>query len=294
MHDQHSFNTNIAREVGINSAVIFNHIVFWWKTNKANRRNFKDGKYWTYNSVRAFQELFDYLTYDQIRHSIEKLVKYGFVETGNYNKDKRDRSKWYTPSVYGLSYLESKNPNSTFGKNPNSTFGKNPEPLPYINTDINNTDSQVTSSHTIDIDKETDVDIDNDNDEGNYKEEVLCYWEQFEDAVKKKIGYDDLLISHSNDTELINSIVHVLVDFYITQNNVIKINNEMKPKEVIKAVYHKLTYWHIEHVINKFKEQSNKIIFVKSYLRTILYNAVIEKEPILINQVNSSYAMGGD
>lgn len=91
-----SFDTEIAKEVGINAAVIYQNIAFWCEKNKANGKNIHDGKVWTYNSNRAFSELFPYLTQKQIRTALLKLESSGFLEVGNFNKSNYDRTKWYT------------------------------------------------------------------------------------------------------------------------------------------------------------------------------------------------------
>ena len=44
---RHSFDPDIAARVGLNAAVIFQNITFWIEKNQANRRNFRDGRYWT-------------------------------------------------------------------------------------------------------------------------------------------------------------------------------------------------------------------------------------------------------
>nr|WP_321506505.1 hypothetical protein [uncultured Celeribacter sp.] len=55
---RHSFDPEIAGRVGLNAAVIFQNIAFWIEKNQANRHNLRDGRYWTYNSISAFGELF--------------------------------------------------------------------------------------------------------------------------------------------------------------------------------------------------------------------------------------------
>lgn len=92
----HSFDTDVAARVGVNAAVLYNHILFWVLKNKANDDNFKDGTWWTYCKMDAFVELFPYLTKKQVRTALDKLRDSGLVITGNYNTDKRDRTIWYT------------------------------------------------------------------------------------------------------------------------------------------------------------------------------------------------------
>ena len=100
----HSFDTIVAKKVGINSAVILNNLYFWIEKNKANETNYYDGYYWTYNSKKAFGELFPYFTTRQIDYAIKKLIDDGYVITGNYNKIAYDRTLWYaiTEKGYGL------------------------------------------------------------------------------------------------------------------------------------------------------------------------------------------------
>lgn len=92
---RHSFDPDIAALVGLNAAVIFQNITFWIEKNEANRRNLRDGRYWTYNSISAFAELFPYLTEKQIRTALDKLIKSELVLKGNFSDDRYDRTCWY-------------------------------------------------------------------------------------------------------------------------------------------------------------------------------------------------------
>ncbi len=95
----HSFNIKDAKTYGVNCAVILENIRFWVAKNKANDKHNYDGKYWTYNSIPAFQELFPYLSYDQIRRALSKLVEAGEIEKGNYNQNTYDKTAWYTTAT---------------------------------------------------------------------------------------------------------------------------------------------------------------------------------------------------
>ena len=97
----HQFEADIAVEYGVNAAVLFQNISFWCAKNKANGHNYFDGRYWTYNSRRAFTELFPYLSERQIKTAIDKLVDDGMLVTGCYNRDPRDRSLWYAVTEKG-------------------------------------------------------------------------------------------------------------------------------------------------------------------------------------------------
>lgn len=120
-----SFDMNVAKQVGTDAAIILNNIEFWQAKNKANGHNFHDGKYWTYNSMKAWEKLFPYLTKDKIRRYLEKLEALGYISTGRYNESAYDRTKWY-----------SSNRQIDLADSPNE-IGESPRPIPDINTDIN-------------------------------------------------------------------------------------------------------------------------------------------------------------
>jgi hypothetical protein len=84
-----------AEIVGIPAAIIFENIAFWIEQNERKKRNFNDGKTWTFSSVRAFAELFPYLSEKQVRNALNKLTAAELIAAGNYNKLKYDKTKWY-------------------------------------------------------------------------------------------------------------------------------------------------------------------------------------------------------
>ena len=94
----HSFDPKIAAKVGVNAAVIYQNLLFWVEKNQANNKHFHEGRYWTYNSMRAFEELFSYLSQKQIRTALEKLIECDLILVGNFNKVGYDRTKWYCPT----------------------------------------------------------------------------------------------------------------------------------------------------------------------------------------------------
>ncbi len=92
---QHSFDINVAAEYGIIEAIMIKNFQFWIVKNKANGQNFFNGHYWTYNSVKAYERLYPYLTRNQIEYTLKKLEEKGILLSGNYNEIKFDRTKWY-------------------------------------------------------------------------------------------------------------------------------------------------------------------------------------------------------
>lgn len=135
----HVFDTDVAKEYGVNAAIILQNIGYWIKQNEANETNFYDGRYWTFNSKRAYGELFPYMSKRQIETAFQKLIEDGVIVTGNYNKLAYDRTLWYALTQKGKSILH-------FGEMENSKTEKgkpqNGEPIPDINTVVT---SVVTS-----------------------------------------------------------------------------------------------------------------------------------------------------
>lgn len=92
---EHSFDIEIAKEYGIHCAILLKSIYFWVKKSKANEQNLFDGRYWTYNSKKAFTKLFPYMSERQIDYALKQLIEKGLILTGNYNKNTYDRTLWY-------------------------------------------------------------------------------------------------------------------------------------------------------------------------------------------------------
>lgn len=94
----YSFNGEIARRYGVDEAVLI-HNLYWWITkNEANGRHYYEGRSWTYNSAAAFAELFPFWNSRKVRHMIEKLENAGALLVGNFNRDGRDRTRWFSLS----------------------------------------------------------------------------------------------------------------------------------------------------------------------------------------------------
>lgn len=137
---EHSFDIKIATEYGMECAVIIKYLYFWIKKNQVCEKNFHDGRYWTYGSVKAFCELFPYMGDKKLRNAFKKLEDNGLIVVGNYNTLPFDRTKWYSLTTKGMRLIESDSFDSAKGQ---LTFGERAidirrkgEPIPDINTDI--------------------------------------------------------------------------------------------------------------------------------------------------------------
>lgn len=124
---QHSFDIDIAKEYGILEAILLNNLWFWIEKNKANDTNYYDGYYWTYNSTRAFNELFPYVSQRQIQNALKKLIENEILQTGNYNKIAYDRTLWYAFTEKGKCIMQKcKMEDAKMGNG----LGNNSKPIP--------------------------------------------------------------------------------------------------------------------------------------------------------------------
>lgn len=91
----HSFDTEHAKVYGMPSAVIIANFQWWINRNKANGENCREGRTWTYNSVKALGLIFDYLSADQIRRAIDRLVDAEVLLKDFFSDRASDRTAWY-------------------------------------------------------------------------------------------------------------------------------------------------------------------------------------------------------
>lgn len=90
------FSKELANAIGVEPAIILENIHYWIDHNAKNNKHVYDGHVWTYNSIAAFKEQFPFWSEKTIQRKLEYLEKEGYILTGNYNKSRYDRTKWYT------------------------------------------------------------------------------------------------------------------------------------------------------------------------------------------------------
>jgi hypothetical protein len=92
---EHHFKVRDAKRYGITEAILLYNIRFWIAKNRASGKHFYKGKTWTYNSAKAFSDLFPYLSESQIKRALTSLVRQGAILKDNFNKKPYDRTNWY-------------------------------------------------------------------------------------------------------------------------------------------------------------------------------------------------------
>lgn len=155
---EHSFDIDIAKEYGIPCAVLLKHLWYWIEKNKANRKNERDGSYWTYNSISAFCELFPYLSKNTIIRALKKLADEGIIKEAVFNDVAFDRTKWYAITDKGYAIINgglTQNEQCHLPKMSKSDLPKLGEPIPneyQISTHINN---NISNTNVLDCPSES-------------------------------------------------------------------------------------------------------------------------------------------
>jgi hypothetical protein len=91
----HSFNVKLAKQYGVEEAIVLGHIAYWIGINEENGVNFHDGKTWMYQTRKQLAAAMPYFSPDQIRRITDSLVEKNILIKGNYNKIALDKTIWY-------------------------------------------------------------------------------------------------------------------------------------------------------------------------------------------------------
>jgi hypothetical protein len=102
----HHFKIALAKEFGIEAAIFIDEFRFQIKKNTANERNFHEGRFWTYNTQKAYADIFPYLSTGQIKRILSGLIEKGVLMKGNFNTNQYDRTNWYAFTDKGLSIVQ--------------------------------------------------------------------------------------------------------------------------------------------------------------------------------------------
>lgn len=91
----HTFDPEVAIEFGVIEAIVIKSFQFWLSLHHENGTHRYDGRTWCYNSAKALQKFFPYLSRKQIYSVITRLETAGVLVTGNYNRTGFDQTRWY-------------------------------------------------------------------------------------------------------------------------------------------------------------------------------------------------------
>jgi hypothetical protein len=133
------FDVEYAIKYGVNEAIMLQNFIFWIQRNMANDKHKHDGKTWTFNTRKAYQQLFPFWSERQVRNIIDSLIEQKVLITGNYNRVPYDRTLWYALVDETMATIP-QNERMPLTPTPDAT-DENDEPIPYIKTHIENTNN---------------------------------------------------------------------------------------------------------------------------------------------------------
>ena len=93
--EHHSFDIHLAVQYGIEEAIIIHHFQHWIRVNKKLKRNFIEGKTWTYQTREEIAAHFPYFEVEKVRRLCESLVIKKVLLSKHHHKNKFDRTLWY-------------------------------------------------------------------------------------------------------------------------------------------------------------------------------------------------------
>lgn len=269
-------NRDIAKILGLNETIVLQQINYWLEVNKKKNHNFKDGKYWTYNTIEEWREEFPFWSKETVKRIFKKLRDMKLLIIGNYNNMKMDRTLWYSINYVELDKLLNSagyNPPNASEQNEPMEEAKMTSPIPEISTknstkNINKSISQSNKEITEVIEEKEERRIDRKNETIDFKDNFKkiisnCYIEDLDETYRQAVTH---------------AIRMLLLD--IENNEKVKIGNTYIPSAIVKKDLESLDHFTIEYAINKFKEisKSIKIRNTISYLKTCIYNAINEKK----------------
>jgi hypothetical protein len=82
---------SLAGKVGLNESIVLQQLHYWLLDSK----NIRDGFKWVYNTYEDWQKQFPFWSVRTLKRIITGLETDELIITGNYNKLKIDRTKWY-------------------------------------------------------------------------------------------------------------------------------------------------------------------------------------------------------
>lgn len=90
-----TFSIDLANQIGLKESILVQHVNYWCKRNTQQKKNYRDGYYWMYNTLDSFLNYFKFMSKNTLIRSLNKLCKEGIIIKSNYNKRKYDRTNWY-------------------------------------------------------------------------------------------------------------------------------------------------------------------------------------------------------
>ncbi|NNU91844.1 DnaD domain protein [Geobacillus sp. NFOSA3] len=159
---------SLAAAIGLNESIVLQQLHYWLERST----NVHEGHTWVYNTYEEWKEQFPFWSESTIRRIITKLEKQELIITGNFNRSKIDKTKWYRINYEKLAQLQDEQstaqPDTSTVQNEQTTDEidspsvQNEQSICSNWTDdllnLNRPIPEITTENTTDINKEVVVD----------------------------------------------------------------------------------------------------------------------------------------
>lgn len=121
----HRYPQQVADRYGMAIAALLNHFAFWYKRIKSEDHQFFEGDYWVRMKLEKLQSYFTYLTIEQLRHILRKMIAENLIKKSEFNDQKTDRTKWYTLTSLSKEILQLNDEKVSVKSNSHTTVKSN-------------------------------------------------------------------------------------------------------------------------------------------------------------------------
>lgn len=91
----HSFDVGYAIAYGVDEAIMIATFQHFIRANAARKHNFREGRYWTYDTLSALTKHFPYWSVKQVRRIVKSLIEKQVILSGSFAEHWSDRTSWY-------------------------------------------------------------------------------------------------------------------------------------------------------------------------------------------------------
>ena len=287
-----AYNRDLAVEVGDRAATVLQQVYYWTNINKEKGDNYRDGYYWVYSTINDWHERdFYYWSKTTVARIFDKLEKENLLISANFNKLGFDKTKWYRINEEKIREIEKKIEKKKNNqaekmldkkeKNQNEKLIEPKRETPQIQKDETSAPKRNTpfSQNEVmeNVKKSETIQYNN----KKIKKENNTYNNQYSmqaehsitENLKKQLSFYNF---GDNNKEIVEKWIDYILPIYTTPDDaMIKINKTMVSVNKVKERFSKLTFSHINKLLDRVKHIDN-VVNAKNYVLTALYNIADE------------------
>ena len=272
----------LATILGLNEALVLQQLNYWIEINKKNKRNFHEGKYWTYNTINEWQEEFPFWSTSTVKRTFKKLRDMNLIIVDNFNLYQMDRTLWYTINYEELERLVENN-EKTNEESLSDREEQNDTSIGSKDNSHNMQNDQMEkanmNSAIPEITTETSSDISNQS--INQSREGMDRLTKTPNKIKidyeKIIKNCELYAIDKNYREAVAYAIKLLI-LDVENSKRVKIGNNYIPVEIVEKNLNRFNFFVVEYAVNRFKEASART-YIRNpvgYLKVLIYNSINE------------------